>query len=371
MFVTIPFVVMGANVVSPDMLLTCFETLAVLCFWRAARARGTFLEKRWIMGMWTAFGLAFLTKGPPGLLPLLAIFIFALLNRRSGFAMPRLANIVGLLLFVLTGFTWYIVSVVHDPSLLGYFLGKEVWGRVATGMHHRNSDWYMPIVIFGLPLLLGLGAWFVTAIFDTRACVRARGWRSTWRSGINRHESLFLLVWFLAPLAVFSVSKSRLPLYVLPLVPVQSLFLAHLAVRVVGEEKALRRGWRIAIVSAVALIALKVVAASITSSQNMLPLARQVRAAHADRVTVIDNGRLYGLQFYLDGALWRTTSAELAHELAEVGGRFAGHATRREVFLTGRSAPPLLVRQCGDGSLRCSVEADSDHQVWMLQPFVR
>jgi 4-amino-4-deoxy-L-arabinose transferase len=374
MFVTIPFVVLGANVVSPDMLLTCFETLAVLCFWRSTRAAQSGESRasvRWMAGMWASFGLAFLTKGPPGLLALLAIVVYAVVSRRRGFPTPRLFNLAGLVLFVVIGVAWYIISVVRDPSLLGYFLGEEVWGRVATGMHHRNARWYMAIVVFGLPLLVGLGAWLVTGILDARSAARPRGWRAMWRDGGSKPEVLFLMLWLVAPLLIFSLSKSRLPLYVLPLVPAQALLLARLSVRVRGDANALRRAWRIAIVSAVLLIALKVVAARVPSAQNMAPLAKEIRATNAGRVTVVDNGRLYGLQFYLDGALRRTTSAELADELVTAASRLDAGTTGCEVLLTGRAAPPLLARRCGNGSIQCSVTGSPDHELWVLRAKAR
>jgi 4-amino-4-deoxy-L-arabinose transferase len=371
-FATIPFVVMGANVVSPDMLLTCFETLAVLGYWRSARAADARRAARWMALMWAAFGLAFVTKGPPGLLPLLAIIIFSIVARRRGWVTPRLFNIIGLVLFLLIGFAWYIVSVARDPSLLRYFLGEEVWGRVATGRHHRNTDWYMPLVIFGVPLVFGLGAWLVSGILDARVAVRAQsGWRNAWSAAVRTPERLFLLLWIAAPLLIFSVSKSRLPLYVLPLVPAQALLAARLAVHAEGKERALRKTWRIAIVSAIVLIGVKFAAAHVKSPSNMLPLAKEIHASNADRVIVVDNSRLYGLEFYLDGALYRTTSPVLANELDAAAARIASGASHREVFLTGRSAPPVLSRRCGNGAFTCRMTGTPDHQLWVLEPGAR
>jgi 4-amino-4-deoxy-L-arabinose transferase len=368
-FATTPFVVMGANVVSPDMLLTLFETLAILCYWRAVRAADARSAARWVAGMGAAFGLAFLTKGPPGLLPLLGIVIFSIVARRRGLVTPRLFNVIGVALFVLIGFSWYIVSVARDPSLLRYFLGEEVWGRVATGRHHRNTGWYMPLVIFGVPLLFGLGAWLVSGILDARVAVRAQsGWRRAWSAAVRTPEWLFLLLWIAAPLVIFSVSKSRLPLYVLPLVPAQALLAARIAVQAEGKERALRRTWRIAIVSAIVLVSVKFAAAQVKSPSNMLPLAKEIHASNPDRVTVVDNSRLYGLEFYLDGAVYRTTSPVLPDELDAAAARIAGGASQREVFLTGRSAPPVLSRRCGNGAFTCRMTESPDHQLWVLEP---
>ncbi|HEX5132137.1 MAG TPA: glycosyltransferase family 39 protein [Candidatus Krumholzibacteria bacterium] len=168
---TAPFMVVGLNSVSTDMPLAMWEVAAVFCFWSALRP-GARHPARWVNAMWIAFGLAFLTKGPPGLLPLAVIAIFAAVVRRRGQFVPRLVRIEGLAFFLVLAFGWYALVVARDPSLAGYFLGEEVWGRVATSMHHRNPQWYKPLVIYILPLSIGLGFWFFDAL---PLAVRARG----------------------------------------------------------------------------------------------------------------------------------------------------------------------------------------------------
>jgi len=364
MFVTFPFVVVGANVVSPDMLLAGWELLAVVCFWRATRSVDRRARQAWITGMWTAFGFAFLTKGPPGILPLGAILLYGILERRRGTA-PPLVTIPGLLLFLIVGLGWYLFSVARDPSLAGYFLGKEIWGRVATGMHHRNSQWFMPVVIFGPPLLLGAGAWLVTAIRDARA---AGGMRWLVRSASSRAESRFLVIWLAFPLLVFCLSRSRLPLYVLPLAPAIALAFARLAVHAATPARALGRSWRIALVSAVVLVAGKGVSAHLSSRQNMLPLAREIRARAPDRVTVVDHHELYGLQFYLDGELRRCRSTDIRGELSDMRDRFEAGSTRRELLILARGVPEILAGECADGRVSCTITTVSEYPFYVVQP---
>ena len=75
----------------------------------------------WLALMWAAFGLAFLTKGPPALLPLLAIVAFDLL--RGARVRHRLFDIAGLALFVLRALPWYVAVISGNPGLLHYFIG--------------------------------------------------------------------------------------------------------------------------------------------------------------------------------------------------------------------------------------------------------
>jgi hypothetical protein len=66
----------AANIVTTDTLLTLWETLAVLGFvelwWGPEERRGFYRIVTWL-----GFGLAFLTKGPPGLLPLAVIVVLS------------------------------------------------------------------------------------------------------------------------------------------------------------------------------------------------------------------------------------------------------------------------------------------------------
>src|SRR5690606_37350623 len=65
----------AAHYITTDFLLAAAEALAMWGFVEA-RFGDRRYARRWLALMWAGFGLAFLTKGPPGLLPLLAVFAF-------------------------------------------------------------------------------------------------------------------------------------------------------------------------------------------------------------------------------------------------------------------------------------------------------
>ena len=73
----------ASNIITTDGLLTLWETTAICAFAYAAWGDNRSAAPLWMLVMWGAFGFAFLTKGPPGLLPLIAVFICHALNRRS------------------------------------------------------------------------------------------------------------------------------------------------------------------------------------------------------------------------------------------------------------------------------------------------
>ncbi len=213
---------LAANIVSTDVFLTLFEATALYCWYRFVGAQVAAFRQRWQVGMWAAFGLAFLTKGPPGLLPLLAIFALRLIQRRRRELRGVLAW-PGLFAFAVIGLSWYAAVIARDPHLLDYFLRYEVIDRIFTDTQHRNGQWYGWLVVYLPTFLIGALPWWPTAawryVHHHAYAGQGEGHpHDTWR--------LFNLLWLLIPLVVFILARSRLPLYVLPLFLPLSLLLA-------------------------------------------------------------------------------------------------------------------------------------------------
>ncbi len=215
-FGTFLFPATMCNGATTDYLVTMFETLAVCFFshayWRSEGNKQLIL----VYLMWISFGLAFLTKGPPALLPLFSIFLFFRFkcSRNSFF---KIRWISGLLIVLVIGCSWFLVVVIQRPELAKYFLWDEVVLRVFTSHHQRHSTWYAGFYIF-LPVLVGgtlpwsyfAGKGFIYSLKMSRNSVQKK-------SIMDVTQSLFLILWFALPLSIFMISKSKLPLYVLPL----------------------------------------------------------------------------------------------------------------------------------------------------------
>lgn len=202
-----------ANIISTDVLLTLVEGMAALGFIIAtwSETPGQRHYGPWLM--WLGFGLAFLTKGPPGLLPLLAIMVFTTLCG-GGRAMARLFHPIGLAIFLVVGFTWYAVAIAQYPGLLHYFLHEEVYGRVFTAMHKRHAGAFGWAIAFLPVLVAGTLPWWRGAARSIRDMATPSLW-ARWRK--DRSIELFLALWFSLPFLIFCLARSRLPLYLLPL----------------------------------------------------------------------------------------------------------------------------------------------------------
>jgi 4-amino-4-deoxy-L-arabinose transferase len=243
----------AAHILTTDTLLALWETLAVAGF-VAAWCGGSAARRRGRVVMWAGFGLAFLTKGPPGLLPLGAILGFVLLaeGRRGA---RRLVSGAGLAVFAILAFGWYLAVVATRPDLLHYLLRDEVVDRIATAGHDRNPQWYGAFEVYIPALVLGSLPWTWVWVLDLVRAVRRALDRFSWRRpGVRqapretlrqalrravrqRPETAFLLLWLLLPLGVFALARSRLPLYMLPLMAPLALLVA----RSLGPRFDLRR----------------------------------------------------------------------------------------------------------------------------------
>jgi 4-amino-4-deoxy-L-arabinose transferase len=308
-----PFI--GANIVSTDGLLTFFETAAMFAFVEAWH-RGGPLDRRWVRAMWLLWGLAFMTKGPPGLLPLLAVVV--LLAWRERTLLRQLLDPAGILGFIVVAFTWFAILVAQDPTRLGYFVGYEVYDRVFTAKHDRNAQWYGAFEVYLPVLLVGLLPWWVLAL---RAGGSMRGsWsRLRERLGAGDRQWWLLVAWFVVPLAVFMLARSRLQLYVLPLFVPLSLMAAR-ALAHWPWLTARRLAWTGAI-TAISLLALKGTLAYWHSDRDAREMARAIQPIIAplgiEEIAFVGMRPFYGLNLYLDTHIESVEFGEKRYEYSK------------------------------------------------------
>lgn len=285
----------AANVVTTDTLLTLWETVAVAGFAASGALSPTVDRPRrgGLAVMWLGFALAFLTKGPPGLLPLAAIVVWALWRRRD--LLSSLMSPAGLALFAIVGLGWYVALTWRDPQLLHYLLVHETLERVASAEFDRNSGTWGWLVAYGPMLLAGSMPWLLVI-----PLLRARAAAPAGSPGALPPDTRRLLaLWLVLPLAVLVASRSRLPLYVLPsFVPI-ALVMAWLA-----PAPASRGAWIAGLGAAgILVIGLKAAAAGWPSPNDGRRLAAELRAATdlaaVDEIVFVDGRAKYTLRHYL------------------------------------------------------------------------
>jgi len=287
----LPFV--AANVVTTDTPLAFFVALGALGLTDLRFGDRDRESARWLV--WGGFGAAFLTKGPPGLLPLAALLVawFAV-DRGAQPTDRRLVSVSSIALFVGLAFAWYAHEVTRRPDLVGYLLGSEVVARIGSPEFDRHAGVVGWFRAYAPVLAAGLLPWAPAAWLAARRRRREAG-----LGGRTDAAGRWLRVWLLAPLAVFSLAQSRQPLYLLPLaVPAALLAARGLDARLL-ERRSVRAG---ALAWAAALLGLKLVSAAVDIPRDGRRFAERLAArlpyAPSEVLFVEDRPR-YSLAFYL------------------------------------------------------------------------
>ena len=299
-YATSPFTMASSNMVSTDVLLTLWESLAMVLYWLALRHR----KSLYMVLMWSALGLGFLTKGPPSLLVLGGIFVTQWALKRSGKDTPVLFHPLGLALFAAIGLGWFAVEALHHEGLLRYWLGEEVVRRNISGEFHRNHEFYWVFVIYLPALLFGTGVWVLFVLCKARALKLVpaiQRFRYEWK---NSPEWIFLLSGTIIPLALLSISKSRLPLYVLPMFVPISLALGVAMDRIVAGNLirtttlvlAACCMWGLFVTGKLSLSKMEPQPDMKRLQERLSPVLDQHPEA---QLFVVARKPLYGLQFYL------------------------------------------------------------------------
>ena len=186
-----------------------FDSTLTLCTTAAILGM---LEQRPVAA-WAAMAVGALTKGPIAVaIPLLVLVPHAL---ATGASVRRLFPRRGLVAFAAMALPWFVAVSVAHPDFPGYVFLRETLARVTTTSFHRTAPfwYYLPIVpVAAFP-------WIIPAL------ARLRHWRGTWagRRDPATSEPLLLACWLIAPLLFFTLNQSKLPQYVLPLMPAVAL----------------------------------------------------------------------------------------------------------------------------------------------------
>src|SRR5262249_49926538 len=111
---------------------------------------------------------------------------------------------------------WYgPMTARHGWIFINQFIIQHHFARFVTNKYHHSQPFY-----FYLPMLAGLALpW---SIIFLASLVSSRRWQ--WRGGNPRDRlRVFCVAWIVVPLVFFSLSKSKLPFYILPVLPAVAL----------------------------------------------------------------------------------------------------------------------------------------------------
>jgi hypothetical protein len=189
-----------ARAVAPESALVLFEVIALYCFYKGIE------ESNKISVYWgyLSLSLAFLAKGPVGvIIPLSIVGIYFVFRKGIRDTLKRVLNPVGILIFAVVGFPWYIVMLrkYGYTYFQEFFLFHNLYRfSGAARQHPFKFYYYIPIFIGSLYLWLPFAQEikdYIKGVFQ------------------NKSKEIFFVIWALFPLLFFSISVNKLHNYIL------------------------------------------------------------------------------------------------------------------------------------------------------------
>jgi 4-amino-4-deoxy-L-arabinose transferase-like glycosyltransferase len=215
---------------STDMLVSAPFALAMMCWWTWHQSN----KKLWLLLFYGLLGIGALAKGPVA--PALAVLVvggYAAL-RRDGKIFLRSLSVTGFLLFAAIVLPWYLAVQHKVPQFFRVFFIEHNLERFGTNLYqHSQPFWYyipvfllaaLPWTFFTLPALVEAGR---PAFNRWRANNESTNPEPrTVDADVDDGLPSFLFIWIVVPIVFFSISRAKLPGYILPSIPAAALLTA-------------------------------------------------------------------------------------------------------------------------------------------------
>ena len=199
LYASFPTLIIGSRALTTDMYLTVFVLAAMYYWFSYCKHQRPFL----LVLCYVLLGLGFLTKGPVVLIVPVMVGLFQGLVQKKNLGSWK-THVIGLILMLAIGLSWFVYLFLEDARFLNYFLFKHTIQRFATNTFQRGQPFW-----FYIAVLLGTAFPWVILLFKQFP----RRWKDFQNNGT------LLLMWVLLPLLFFSLSQSKLVLYILPIYP--------------------------------------------------------------------------------------------------------------------------------------------------------
>lgn len=261
---SLPAMIVFSRGASFDMVVTMTITWA-FCFFLLADFAADARRRRWYYaGFYVFIGLSLLAKGLIGIvLPAGVITLFWLLNRRRP---PKhfWTNLWwGAPVAIAVAALWYVPMVIqHGWVFVDQFLIQHHFARYLSNRYRHPQPFLFYFVII-FPMVM---PWLV---FSIAALGKARRWAWSGSTPLDRYR-VFMFVAVLFPFTFFTFSGSKLPGYILPVMPPLALLAAERFLRVAHEGKA-KRGMRWAAASLIFFAVVAPISVVVTNSYELVP----------------------------------------------------------------------------------------------------
>lgn len=222
-----------SQILTLDALFTAFLMMS-LAFFLESESGGKAGSRLPLMAVWAFLGLAFLTKGPVALVLFAGlIFCYGLIYIGGLSSLQFVRKVIkweGVLLFIAIVFPWFWKINQVYPGHSYFFFIYENFIRYTTHEHARQGSdiWIIDKSYFLLFLLAGLIPWTrftLVGLWEMKSTLMSRKPLS---ANDPDHLRRLLFVFSLWVLVFFSLSGSKLPPYIYPvLLPLLLLVTTH------------------------------------------------------------------------------------------------------------------------------------------------
>jgi 4-amino-4-deoxy-L-arabinose transferase-like glycosyltransferase len=177
----------------------------------------------WYIAFYVLSALAVLTKGPVGVvLPGVIIAAFLIYLGKVREVLQEMGVVWGGLIFLVIALPWFVLVTLRNGSAyIESFFGYHNLERFTEVVNNHSAPWYF----YFLVILVGFAPF---SIYLPVAIARLRFWqRNFWcRQPRSAHLGLFALFWFAGIFVFFTIAVTKLPSYVLPLMPAAAILVA-------------------------------------------------------------------------------------------------------------------------------------------------
>ncbi|MFN2532883.1 MAG: ArnT family glycosyltransferase [Pyrinomonadaceae bacterium] len=215
-----------------DIVITATLTWA-FSFFLLSELVQTSRMKLWLLGgFYVAVGFSLLAKGLVGaVIPAGVGTLYFLMRGRWPGRSFWLSLLWGVPLSLAIAAIWYgPVIARHGWTFIDQFIIQHHFARYFSNKYHHPQPIYFYLLIL-LPLTLPWSAFLVEAL------AKAMSW--TWRADDPQSKArVFFFSWLVVPILFFSFSGSKLPGYILPVLPAAACLIAERVI-VVGRDSLL------------------------------------------------------------------------------------------------------------------------------------
>lgn len=213
-----------AHGASTDMQLAAPFCVAMLAWWTWHETE----RRLWLAVFYALLAIGALAKGPVS--PALAVLIVAAYAwlRRDGKIFLRSLWLPGFAIFFAIALPWYVAVQIKVPQFFRTFILQHNLERFGTNLYQHSQPFWYYIPVF-LLAVLPWTALTLPALWDALrngwAILRSRREESADESAED-WLAQFLMIWILVPIIFFSISRSKLPGYILPAIPAAAMLTA-------------------------------------------------------------------------------------------------------------------------------------------------